>query len=248
MTEMALGMSERVRPIHESVAAMVRDEIMPLDAEFLAEVGRDGDRWAYTKRQVEILEGLKATARERGLWNFWLTGSRARLWPHHRRIRLSRRGDGQGASRRRDLQLLGARHRQHGGAGALRLGRAQAALAGAAARRQDPLGLSDDRARRCLVRRHQYRDALRAGRRRLCAQRREMVGVGCRRPALRDLHRHGQDRRRRAEAPAAFDDPGAVRYQRHHPAEADEGLWRRRRAARPHASRLRQMCACPGTI
>jgi acyl-CoA dehydrogenase len=75
MTEMALGMSERVKPIHDRVARMVRDEIMPLDAEFLAEVGKDGDRWAYTARQVEILEGLKAKARERGLWNFWLTGS-----------------------------------------------------------------------------------------------------------------------------------------------------------------------------
>ena len=75
MTEMALGMSERLKPIHDRVAAMVRDEIMPLDAEFLAEVGKDGDRWAYTTRQVEILEGLKAKARERGLWNFWLTGS-----------------------------------------------------------------------------------------------------------------------------------------------------------------------------
>ncbi|TIX64409.1 MAG: acyl-CoA dehydrogenase, partial [Mesorhizobium sp.] len=29
----------------------------------------------YTGRQTEILEGLKKTARERGLWNFWLTGS-----------------------------------------------------------------------------------------------------------------------------------------------------------------------------
>ena len=75
MTEMALGMSERLKPIHDRVAAMVRDEIMPLDAEFLAEVGKDGDRWAYSQRQVEILEGLKAKARERGLWNFWLTDS-----------------------------------------------------------------------------------------------------------------------------------------------------------------------------
>ena len=48
----------------------------PLDEEFLAEVGKDGDRWVYTKRQTEILEGLKAKARERGLWNFWLTGSK----------------------------------------------------------------------------------------------------------------------------------------------------------------------------
>ncbi|WP_204350155.1 acyl-CoA dehydrogenase family protein, partial [Klebsiella pneumoniae] len=49
--------------------------VMPLDEEFLAEVGKAGDRWAYSKRQTEILEGLKAKARERGLWNFWLTGS-----------------------------------------------------------------------------------------------------------------------------------------------------------------------------
>jgi len=73
--DMNLGMTERLKPIHEKVARMVRDEIMPLDEEFLAEVGKEGDRWAYTARQTEILEGLKAKARERGLWNFWLTDS-----------------------------------------------------------------------------------------------------------------------------------------------------------------------------
>jgi acyl-CoA dehydrogenase len=72
---MALGMTERLKPIHDKVARMVRDEIMPLDEEFLAEVGANGDRWTYTPRQSEILEGLKAKARERGLWNFWLTDS-----------------------------------------------------------------------------------------------------------------------------------------------------------------------------
>ncbi|TWG94835.1 acyl-CoA dehydrogenase [Mesorhizobium sp. J18] len=75
MTEMNLGMTERLKPIHEKVARMVREEIMPLDQEFLGEVGKSGDRWSYTPRQTEILEGLKAKARERGLWNFWLTGS-----------------------------------------------------------------------------------------------------------------------------------------------------------------------------
>ena len=74
-TQMALGMTERLKPIHERVARMVRDDIMPLDEEFLAEVGKAGDRFVYTARQTEILEGLKAKARERGLWNFWLTGS-----------------------------------------------------------------------------------------------------------------------------------------------------------------------------
>lgn len=72
---MNLGMTERLKPIHDKVATMVRDEIIPLDEEFLSEVGKDGDRWIYTKRQMEILDSLKAKARERGLWNFWLTDS-----------------------------------------------------------------------------------------------------------------------------------------------------------------------------
>jgi acyl-CoA dehydrogenase len=75
MSAMDLGVSERVKPLRDQVAAMVRDEIIPLDEEFLTEVGKAGDRWTYTKRQTEILEGLKKKARERGLWNFWLTGS-----------------------------------------------------------------------------------------------------------------------------------------------------------------------------
>jgi acyl-CoA dehydrogenase len=72
---MTLGMTERLKPIHERVARMVREEIIPLDAEFLGEVGKEGDRWAFTARQREILGELKGKARERGLWNFWLTGS-----------------------------------------------------------------------------------------------------------------------------------------------------------------------------
>ena len=75
MSAMDLGMTERLKPIHEKVASMVRDEIIPVDEEFLSEIGKNGDRWSYTARQTEILEGLKAKARERGLWNFWLTNS-----------------------------------------------------------------------------------------------------------------------------------------------------------------------------
>ena len=183
MSDMALGMTERLKPIHERVARMVRDEIMPLDEEFLAEVGKDGDRWVYTERQTRDPRRAEGQGPRARPVEFLADRVRARLRADHGRICLSRRGDGQGASRRRDLQLLGARHRQHGGAGALRLGRAQAAMAGAAARGKDPLGLSDDRAGRRLVGRHQHRHALRARRRRLCAQRREMVGV--RAPAIR---------------------------------------------------------------
>jgi acyl-CoA dehydrogenase len=72
---MDLGMTPKVKPLVEKVRAMVRDEIMPLEEEYEAEIGKSGDRWTYTKRQEEIREGLKAKARERGLWNFFLTHS-----------------------------------------------------------------------------------------------------------------------------------------------------------------------------
>jgi acyl-CoA dehydrogenase len=72
---MDLGMTPKVKPLVEKVRAMVREEIMPLEHEYEAEIGKSGSRWTYTKRQEEIREGLKAKARERGLWNFWLTKS-----------------------------------------------------------------------------------------------------------------------------------------------------------------------------
>ena len=71
---MDLGQTARLKPVLDAVRAMITDEIAPLDDEFLAEVGV-GDRWAFTPRQTEILEGLKAKARERSLWNFWDTFS-----------------------------------------------------------------------------------------------------------------------------------------------------------------------------
>ena len=74
---MDLGVTERVRPLIDKVRAMVQDDIAPLDAEYQAEIGKhpSGDRFQHTDRQLEILNGLKAEARSRGLWNFWLTDS-----------------------------------------------------------------------------------------------------------------------------------------------------------------------------
>jgi acyl-CoA dehydrogenase len=76
---MDLGLTEKVRPLVEAVRSMVRDEIAPLDAEYHAEVGKhpSGDRFQMTVRQIEILDALKAKAKARGLWNFWLTDSAA---------------------------------------------------------------------------------------------------------------------------------------------------------------------------
>ncbi|MBR9653354.1 acyl-CoA dehydrogenase family protein [Thalassovita aquimarina] len=71
---MDFGIREENRKLLDRVAAMVRDEIEPLNEEYEAEVAK-GDRWQYTERQTEILEGLKAKAKAEGLWNFWLTDS-----------------------------------------------------------------------------------------------------------------------------------------------------------------------------
>jgi acyl-CoA dehydrogenase len=56
---------------------MIEAEIEPLDHEFEAEIGRhpSGDRFQLTDRQLEILATLKASAKAKGLWNFWLTDS-----------------------------------------------------------------------------------------------------------------------------------------------------------------------------
>ena len=71
---MDLGISEKLRPIRDQVSKMVSDQIAPLDSEYFIEVEK-GDRWQFTDRQLEIVEGLKTKARENGLWNLWLTNS-----------------------------------------------------------------------------------------------------------------------------------------------------------------------------
>ncbi|MEN8893923.1 acyl-CoA dehydrogenase family protein [Planktotalea arctica] len=71
---MNLGLNPEHAPLLQRVRDMIRDEIMPLEDEYHGEIGK-GDRWTYTERQAEILEGLKAKAKVAGLWNFWLTDS-----------------------------------------------------------------------------------------------------------------------------------------------------------------------------
>lgn len=72
---MDLGITDKVAPLIAAVREMVASEIAPLEEDYRSEVGNAGDRFVYTPRMTEILEGLKAEARKRGLWNFWLTDS-----------------------------------------------------------------------------------------------------------------------------------------------------------------------------
>jgi acyl-CoA dehydrogenase len=55
-----LGVTDKVRPLVAAVRAMVRDEIMPLEADYEAEVGREGDRFKPTKRIPIFWKGARA--------------------------------------------------------------------------------------------------------------------------------------------------------------------------------------------
>ena len=71
---MNLGVTDRLRPLLDSVTKFIDERVLPVNEEFLAEVD-NGDRWSLNERQTEISEGLKAEAKKQGLWNFWLTDS-----------------------------------------------------------------------------------------------------------------------------------------------------------------------------
>ena len=69
---MDLGISDRVRPLLEQVRTFIEQEIQPLEVAYYDAVDPT-DRWAWSARQTEILAALKKKARDRGLWNFFLT-------------------------------------------------------------------------------------------------------------------------------------------------------------------------------
>ncbi|MEL0191568.1 MAG: acyl-CoA dehydrogenase family protein [Halieaceae bacterium] len=73
---MDLGISDRVAPLLEQVRNYITEHVIPVEHEFFDEI-RKGSPWEFTDRQTEILEQIKAGARERGLWNFFLTGDGA---------------------------------------------------------------------------------------------------------------------------------------------------------------------------
>jgi len=69
---MDLGISSNVKPLLEEVKGFIDTHVMPVEHEYYSEINV-GDRWQYTDRQTEIREGLKAKAKAKGLWNFFLT-------------------------------------------------------------------------------------------------------------------------------------------------------------------------------
>ncbi|MBU15894.1 MAG: acyl-CoA dehydrogenase [Gammaproteobacteria bacterium] len=71
---MDLGLSEEMVEIREKILDFIENKVEPVEEEYHSEVSV-GDRWSHTPRQEEILNDLKAIARDMGLWNFFLPES-----------------------------------------------------------------------------------------------------------------------------------------------------------------------------
>ncbi len=69
---MDLDLPERLAPVKDKIDKFVREKIDPVTEEYLELTGSEGDRWTLSSRQLEIMDGLKAQAKEAGLWNFFL--------------------------------------------------------------------------------------------------------------------------------------------------------------------------------
>ncbi len=151
---MDLDENARTRELRGRLEAFMDEHIYPNEDRFFRESMELGP-WAVWP----VVEELKPLAREAGLWNLFLPDSDHGAGPDEPRVRAAVRGDGPLPPRAGGVQLLGARHRQHGGARPLRHARAAGAMVDAAAGGRDPLRVRDDRARRCIERCDQHRDA-----------------------------------------------------------------------------------------
>jgi len=70
-----LAMSEDARPLMDAVKAHIEQNVVPIMDEFTALDAEKEDRWSWHPRQLELLDGAKAKAKQSGLWNFFLPDS-----------------------------------------------------------------------------------------------------------------------------------------------------------------------------
>jgi acyl-CoA dehydrogenase len=67
-----LVMSEQSQPLMDAVKKHIQENVIPISEEFNALQKGKADRWTWHPRQLELLDGAKAKAKESGLWNFFL--------------------------------------------------------------------------------------------------------------------------------------------------------------------------------
>ena len=70
-----LAMSEKARPLMAAVHRHIAENVEPIVEEFFALDKDKQDRWSWHPRQLALLDGAKAKAKESGLWNFFLPDS-----------------------------------------------------------------------------------------------------------------------------------------------------------------------------
>ena len=70
--DLDLRMSESTRDLLEKVRTFIATEVDPVTEQFYALGAGRADRWSWAPGQLELLDGVKAKAREQGLWNFFL--------------------------------------------------------------------------------------------------------------------------------------------------------------------------------
>ena len=69
---MNLSMSAKGLPLYEAVVDFIRDEVEPVTLEFFRLGEGRAEHWGYGEGQLELLDSVKAKAKEAGLWNFFL--------------------------------------------------------------------------------------------------------------------------------------------------------------------------------
>ena len=208
-----LRMSDKARPLFDHVNKFIRETVEPMSVEFYRLGEKKTDRWSFAPGQLDVLQKAKDKAKARASGTSSCPTPRPAKASAISIMPISRRNSARTRWPRKH-ELLGARHRQHGSAGARRHQGAEGEVAEAAAGRRDPLRLCDDRTERRVVRRQEHFDHGKAGRRRMGHQRREILHFRRRRSALQDHDRDGQDQSGRAAEQPAVADPGAEGHAR----------------------------------
>ncbi len=67
-----LRMSDKAKPLYEAVKAFIAEVVEPNTEEYFRLGEGRAERWGYGEGQLDLLDKMKAQARERGLWNFFL--------------------------------------------------------------------------------------------------------------------------------------------------------------------------------
>ncbi|MCB0968472.1 MAG: acyl-CoA dehydrogenase family protein, partial [Ilumatobacter sp.] len=67
-----LRMSDKAKPLYEAVKKFIAEEVEPKTEEYFKLGEGRAEHWGYGEGQLELLESIKAKAKEQGLWNFFL--------------------------------------------------------------------------------------------------------------------------------------------------------------------------------